>query len=227
MVHPPTRIPRSLWKAAAWASAGLVLLSGAIQLLPYGLDRTKGPATNSFHWRSPAAEALAKSACYDCHSGETRSWWAVKVAPFSWLARNDVDEARQRLDFTAWNGRLTASDMRRALDGSMPPWRYTLVHPEARLSEGQKQELARGFQASLDANAFATSATDLTLVSDQGSAAATIIHNRCSSCHSPLRAMVFRTSSPVKAKALIARMVKHGARVPVSEQQTLVDYLTR
>jgi hypothetical protein len=204
-----------------------MLLFGAIQLVPYGLNRTKGPAGNPFRWRSPAAQALAKSACYDCHSGETRSWWAVKVAPFSWLARHDVDEARRHLDFTAWNGRLTASGLQRALDSNMPPWQYTLAHPEARLNAGQKQELARGFQASLDANAGKTTATALTLVSYQGSSAATIINNRCSSCHSPRRAMDFRTASPVKARALIARMVKHGAKVPVSEEPPLVDFLTR
>ena len=178
MVQPPIRAPRSPWKAAGWAISGLVLLFGAIQLVPYGLDHAQAPGANPFHWHSPAAEALARSACYDCHSGETRSWWAVKVAPFSWLARSDVDEARHRLDFTAWNGRLTALGMRRALDGDMPPWQYTLAHPEARLSLGQKLELARGFQVSLDANAGATAATAPTLVSYQGSAPAAIISTR-------------------------------------------------
>jgi uncharacterized membrane protein len=138
-----------------------------------------------------------------------------------------VDEARHRLDFTAWNGQLTASGMRRALAGGMPPWQYTLAHPEASLSEGQKQELARGFQASLDASNLTTSATALALVSFQSSAAATTIRNRCSSCHSQRQAMAFRTSSPVKAKALIDRMVQHGARVPASEKQALIEFFTR
>ena len=118
----PPRFPRSFWKTAAWAGSSLILLFGAIQLVPYGLDSARGPAGNTFHWNSPAAETLAKSACYDCHSGETRSWWAVKVAPFSWLARSDVDEARSRLDFNDWNGRLTAQGLQPGLDHGMPPW---------------------------------------------------------------------------------------------------------
>ena len=227
MVQPRPRTPRSFWKTAAWAGSSLILLFGAIQLVPYGLDSARGPAGNTFHWNSPAAETLAKSACYDCHSGETRSWWAVKVAPFSWLARSDVDEARSRLDFNDLNGRLTAQGLQRALDHGMPPWQYTLAHPEAKLSDGQKQELVRGFRASLAANASPSPATALTRVSYQGSAAADIINLRCSACHSPRKALTFRTSSPAKAKALIDRMVKHGARVPAADEQSLIDYLSR
>ena len=227
MIQPHLRTPRSLRKAAAWAGSGLILLFGAIQLVPYGLGGAQGSAGTAFHWRSPAAEALARSACYDCHSGETRSWWAVKVAPFSWLARSDVDEARRRLDFSSWNGRLTAEGMRRALGRGMPPWQYTLAHPEARLNDGQKEELVRGFQSSLAANAGTPPATALTLVSYQGSGPAEIINARCSSCHSPRKAMAFRATSPAKAKALIDRMVKHGARVPAADEQALIDYLSR
>ena len=128
---------------------GFLVLFGGIQVIPYGQDRTQAPAANPFRWRSPEAEALARASCYDCHSNETRWWWAVKVAPFSWLARNDINGAKRHLDFSAWNGRLTGAGMRRALDRGMPPWQYTVAHPEARLSPAQRDILARGFQASL------------------------------------------------------------------------------
>ena len=98
--------PRTSWltrKAALYAGAGLVLLLGAIQLVPYGRDHTQAAAPNPFHWRSPEAQALARAACYDCHSSETRWWWAVKVAPFSWLAQHDISDARRHVDFSDWD----------------------------------------------------------------------------------------------------------------------------
>jgi hypothetical protein len=144
---------QSLRKAAPLALLGAVVLFGVIQLIPYRPQRGEAPAVNGFRWQSPVAEALARAACYDCHSDETRVWWAVKVAPFSWLARSDIDEAKHHFNFSAWNDRLTVAKMRQALAHGMPPWQYTLVHSEARLSEAQKQELLQGFQASLDAHA--------------------------------------------------------------------------
>jgi hypothetical protein len=136
-----------------FALLGGVVLFGVIQLIPYRPPQGQAPAVNSFRWQSPAAEALARAACYDCHSDETRVWWAVKVAPFSWLARSDIDEAKHHFNFSAWNGRLTVAKMRQALAHGMPPWQYTVAHPDARLSEVQKQELLQGFQAALSAHA--------------------------------------------------------------------------
>jgi len=147
---PHATPPRSfLRKAAPWAAIGLLVLAGAIQLVPYGRDHTRLPAPNPFRWRSAEAEALARTACYDCHSSETRWWWAVKVAPFSWLAQHDISDARRHVDFSNWNGRLTGPRLRRALDRGMPPWYYTAAHPKAGLSEAQKQLMVDGFQASL------------------------------------------------------------------------------
>lgn len=143
----------SLRKSVPWVLFYAVVLFGVIQLIPYRPASGQAPSASTFRWQSPAAEALARAACYDCHSDETRVWWAVKVAPFSWLARSDIDEAKHHFNFSAWNGRLTVARMRQALSHGMPPWQYSLVHPEARLSEAQKQELLQGFQASMDAAA--------------------------------------------------------------------------
>ena len=140
-----------LRKAAPWAIPGCIALFALAQLVPYGRDHGQQAAPNPFKWASPAAEAVARKACYDCHSVETRWWWGVKVAPFSWLAQNDIDRGRRHVDFSAWNGRLKPERLRRALDHDMPPLQFTLVHPEARLTEAEKQALVQGFQASLEA----------------------------------------------------------------------------
>jgi len=228
--------PRTSWltrKAALYAGAGLVLLLGAIQLVPYGRDHTQAAAPNPFHWRSPEAQALARAACYDCHSSETRWWWAVKLAPFSWLAQSDISEARTRVDFSAWDGRLNASGLQRALNRDMPPWQYTIAHPEARLSASQKQELVQGFRASLGGNARfpgparAAAPAGLVLASYPGAGrAAAIISSRCASCHSPRYALGFHTTSPARAKAMIADMVRRGARVSPADQAVLIRHFT-
>jgi len=140
-------------KIALWSIFAFIGLAGFMQVIPYGRARTPTPSTNPFQWRSPEAQALAKAACYDCHSGEPRWWWAVKIAPFSWLAQRDRDRAQRQMNFSAWNGRVTAPRVQLALDGAMPPWYYTLVHREARLTESQKQTLMRGFEASLEGQA--------------------------------------------------------------------------
>ena len=222
--------PRPSWftpKAALCAGSGLVLLLGAIQFIPYGRDHTQAPEPSPFHWRAPGAQALARAACYDCHSNQTRWWWAVKVAPLSWLAQSDIDEAKSHVNFSAWDGRLNASGLQRALNRGMPPLQYTLAHPEARLSAGQKQELVRGFQASLGGGAESASPAGPVLPSSQGSDKATAVINAdCSSCHSPKRALAFHTSSPARAKALVDRMIHHGAKVSASAETLLVSHFT-
>ena len=46
--------------------------------------------------------ALAKQACFDCHSNETE-WPAYsRVAPVSWLIQHDVSEGRAVLNFSEW-----------------------------------------------------------------------------------------------------------------------------
>ena len=220
MLPPRSSLRERLLKLALWAAIGAVVLAFAIQFVPYGLNRTPVPAPRPFQWRSPAAEALARAACYDCHSNETRVWWAVKVAPFSWLARSDVQRGQRHLDFSNWNGRLTAPRLQRALDRGMAPWYYTIAHPEARLSDAQKQVLVQGFQASLGANASAGPA------SAPGAEAAALIRTRCSSCHSPTRALDFRTANPDLAKALVDRMVRHGARLPAGAEPVLIKFFT-
>jgi hypothetical protein len=93
------RRQRSLTKTALWTIVGLIALFVLIQFIPYGRDHAEQPATNAFKWSSPTAEAVAKESCYDCHSNETKWWWAVKVAPFSWLAQHDIDGAQEVFNF--------------------------------------------------------------------------------------------------------------------------------
>jgi cytochrome c553 len=109
----------------------------------------------------------------------------------------------------------------------MPPWQYTIAHPEARLTAAQKETLVQGFQASLGANAGNRGAAGLILASYAGADAEAIIRTRCVFCHSASLARDWQASNPAQAKALLDRMRRRGARIPVAEEHALVAHFTR
>ena len=95
MTSTTGRPGRSWKKILLWAIGGAVVVFLLIQLVPYGRSsHSNPPATNPFQWTDPQAEAIARESCYDCHSNETKWWWATNIAPFSWLVQRDVDGAR-------------------------------------------------------------------------------------------------------------------------------------
>src|ERR671912_535728 len=61
-----------------WARAGLVLVLAfvAIQFVPYGRDHVNPPVGAEPSWDSPETRALARQACFDCHSNETE--WPIR-----------------------------------------------------------------------------------------------------------------------------------------------------
>ncbi len=135
---------------------GVIAMALLIQLIPYGRAHTNPPVVAEPNWASPQTRALAKKACFDCHSNETTWPWYSNVAPMSWLIQHDVDEGRQRLNFSEWGvaqtgrrGRETNEVGEVVLRGSMPPGQYLILHPDATLTDQEKQALADGLTASL------------------------------------------------------------------------------
>ena len=64
------------------AVVGLFVL---IQLAPFGRNHTNPPVVQEPSWDSAETRALAKRACFDCHSNETVWPWYSNIAPVSWL----------------------------------------------------------------------------------------------------------------------------------------------
>jgi mono/diheme cytochrome c family protein len=225
--QPSVRRHRFSRTSVAWAVLGLAGLLVLIQAVPYGRDRAPRPVTNPFKWQDAGGEAIARAACYDCHSNQTHYWWAVKVAPFSWLAQSDIQEGRSRLNFSTWDGRLTPQRLDRALHRGMPPIQYTIAHPEARLSEAQKQVLLASFRNSLPLNGAQPRTAPLVRVSDPGSESDRILQANCTSCHSSRKPLAYRTSDPARAQALLDRMKRRGARLTPAMERILVERFTR
>lgn len=113
-----------------------------IQLVPYGRDHSNPQVTQEAPWSSAQAKAIAVNSCYDCHSNETKWRWYSNVAPMSWLVQQDVEEGRDRLNFTEWDRRQQRDELAEVVEeGSMPPTKYTLIHPGAKLSAKEKATL--------------------------------------------------------------------------------------
>lgn len=98
-----------------------------------------------------AVTTLLRDACYDCHSHETIWPWYSRIAPGSWLVTSDVNGGRHHVDFSDWP-KDPATDVRElgwiyevVAHHEMPPPQYTFMHPAARLTKAQHQQLLNWF----------------------------------------------------------------------------------
>jgi|HubBroStandDraft_6_1064221.scaffolds.fasta_scaffold449253_1 hypothetical protein len=102
-------------------------------------DRAGSPLLRSADVPPSVASVFAR-ACVNCHSEKTQWPWYSSVAPVSWLVENDVKHAREHLNLSRWDD-LQELDQRMLLTAiatvienhEMPPHRYVLLHPEAKL----------------------------------------------------------------------------------------------
>ncbi|HUN07547.1 MAG TPA: heme-binding domain-containing protein [Aggregatilineales bacterium] len=130
--------------------AGIVLAVIGVLLVAVGtfaVARTNPPVTTTIQWDSPETEALVRRACFDCHSNETVWPWYSYIAPMAFLVAHDVEEGRENLNFST-DTRFEARDMRQEIErGNMPLPVYLPLHPEAQLTDAEKQQLIAGLQA--------------------------------------------------------------------------------
>jgi hypothetical protein len=134
-----------------------VLLAGAlgffvlIQFIPFGRNHTNPPIVSEPQWSSPEARALVKERCFQCHSNETEWPWYSNIAPGSWLIAWDVSRGRSKFNFSDWQNHPEELEemIKEIEEGEMPPIQYWIVHPEARMDEGHKQELITALQSSI------------------------------------------------------------------------------
>lgn len=138
--------------------AGLAVLAVlAIQIVPYGRNHTRPRDGVAARFDAAHTEELARKACFDCHSNQTKWPWYSSIAPVSWRIQNHVDEGREALNFSALDtsseeGAEAAGEAGETVrKGEMPPADYLLMHPEARLTAAQKSELARGLDSTFAA----------------------------------------------------------------------------
>ena len=136
-------------KRRKWIVGALAVIFVALQFT--NPSRTNPPVVQDFlAAENPPAPitALFRGACYDCHSYETKWPWYSHIAPVSWLIASDVQEGRRHLNFSEWPATDPERAAKRLADASeqlgyndMPPAKYQAIHPEARLTANQRQQL--------------------------------------------------------------------------------------
>ena len=137
-------------KKGLWIIPGILLLMQLIRI-----DKSSPPIDPSVDFEpvvKPPEDVMEilKSACYNCHSNETRYPWYSNVAPVSWWLKHHVNEAREHFDFSTlgqFKGAQLAEILADASEvvesGEMPLKSYTWMHPEARLSTEQRNRLVQ------------------------------------------------------------------------------------
>lgn len=98
-----------------------------------------------------------EKSCFDCHSDRTKWPWYSNISPVVYLIKNDVDEGKEHLNFSIW-GDYDKSRKMDKLDGietqvkdeEMPKSIYLPMHPEAKLSESDKEMIIEWARSSKD-----------------------------------------------------------------------------
>ncbi len=112
------------------------------------------PAADLIAVTKPSSEVehLLRVSCYDCHSGQPRYPWYMNITPVNWWLQGHINEAREHFDASAW-GAVTpkrrahwaeeATEM--VKEKEMPLNSYTWTHADARLTDGQREQLTTFF----------------------------------------------------------------------------------
>ena len=121
----------------------------ALQFVPHDGQRTNPPVVAEPDWPDPAAREVFETSCAACHSNRTDWPWYSNVAPMSWLVIADVADGRDEFNVSRWDEDADEADdaVEEVLDGSMPPLRYVLAHPSARLTAEEQQVLLDALRA--------------------------------------------------------------------------------
>jgi hypothetical protein len=125
---------------------GIIIIIIGIQFIP--VERTNPEIKSEPEWYDEQTKVLAQRACFDCHSNETTWPWYSKIAPVSWLVAHDVNEGREHFNMSEYYpGADDADEAASELEaGRMPLNIYEWMHPEAKLTDEEKEILLRGLE---------------------------------------------------------------------------------
>jgi len=145
---------KSVSKFIIYILVAIVVIFVLIQFVPYGRSHTNPTIVKEPNWDTAQTRDLAKRACFDCHSNESIWPWYSNFAPVSWLVQHDVDDARKVFNFSdITSGRygkqgslmnIMEASAEVINEGEMPPFQYLPLHPSAKLTDAEKQQLIQG-----------------------------------------------------------------------------------
>lgn len=98
-------------------------------------------------------KGMLKTACYDCHSYQTKYPAYTYIQPLAWWIKDHIDHGRGELNFSKWGEYSTNRADHKleeaaeyTLNEEMPLPSYTYAHGDARLTDTQRKELADWFE---------------------------------------------------------------------------------
>lgn len=110
-------------------------------------SKTNGEKTLNHLFYVPKDVSLILSkACYDCHSNKTYYPWYANFQPVGWYLDQHISEGKKELNFDEF-GYYSIKRQRNKLkaiasqieENDMPLASYSLIHPEANLTEVEKE----------------------------------------------------------------------------------------
>jgi len=130
----------------------LLIIFIAIQFIRPAKNRSEGISANDISTKYPvpdSLQAILKVACYDCHSNNTRYPWYAEIQPVAWWLNNHIKDGKRGLNFSEFTSYRIKKQFHRLDDinkqvkkNEMPLSSYTLIHTDAKLTEGQKLAIA-------------------------------------------------------------------------------------
>ncbi len=102
---------------------------------------------------------ILKNACDNCHSNKTEYPWYANVQPVAWWLANHVEEGKQHLNFSNFTSRRIAIqnhkfeetiEMVEEKEMPLPSYTWMGLHPEAKLTDTQRETLVNWAKAQMD-----------------------------------------------------------------------------
>jgi hypothetical protein len=135
---------RMNWARVKIAVLTVVAFSVALQFIQP--KRTNPPTIASralsAHVQVPGqVQAALNRACGDCHSNQTVWPWYSRVAPFSWVVTDDVNQGRRHVNLDDWEAQQSPKQAhdhlidicKEVTAKGMPPFTYRIAHPAVQL----------------------------------------------------------------------------------------------
>jgi len=131
---------------------GFVLIFLLIQIIQpaRNIDYGQVPSTDiSKVYKLPAnVQSVLRNSCYDCHSNSTHYPFYSYIQPLSYYLEKHIKKGKEELNFNEWGSysrRKQANKLESIVNQiqqkKMPLTSYTYLHPEAKLSEKQIEEI--------------------------------------------------------------------------------------
>ncbi len=118
--------------------------------------------TNAMATKYPMSPEIASTlqiACYDCHSNKTTYPWYANIQPVAWWLNHHVEEGKHEINFSDFTSKRIAYQNHKLEEiaeqiekKEMPLSSYTYfgLHPQANLSDAQRQQLISWARVQMD-----------------------------------------------------------------------------